>query len=105
MAIETFKKHSSENQDLNKVQSNIEQFVKQFSLNPLLDGVLVKNIALTSSTTNVVSHKLGRKPIGFLVVRKRANSVVWDEQDDNKKPESTLLLNCSANVTIDLWVF
>jgi hypothetical protein len=105
MSLKSFKKIQSEDKDLNKVQSNIEQLIEPFLNSEITDGVLIKNISLDSSITNQVNHKLGRKPLGWIVVRQRANSIIWDSQDTNTKANRTLELSCSANVTIDLWIF
>ena len=105
MSVKGFKKIQSENKDLNKVQSNIEQLMEPFLNSEVINGVLIKNISLNASITNQVNHKLGRKPLGWIIVRQRANSIIWDSQDTNTKANRTLELSCSNNVTIDLWIF
>jgi hypothetical protein len=83
----------------------VEQLIEPFLNSEIINGVLIKNVNLDSSITNQVNHKLGRKPQGWIIVRQRANSIIWDSQDTNTKANRTLELSCSANVTIDLWIF
>lgn len=105
MSIRAFKKIPTNNKEVDKLQSNIEQFVTPIISSQIIDGILLKDIILQGSTTNEVSHKLGRKLLGWIIIRKRANSTIWDEQDTNKSPSKNLLLNCSNTVTVDIWVF
>jgi hypothetical protein len=72
--------------------------------NPVLNTVLLKNVALTTGA-NIVNHKLGRDLQGWYPVRVRSSSTIYDTQDSNQTPQLTLLLVASANVTVDLVVF
>lgn len=90
---------------INTLQGNIED-----SLTPLLsktqnDSTVLTNITLSSTTTNVINHTLGRTLTGWKVVRQRAQASIWDSQDSNTSPGLTLLLNTTANVVVDLEVF
>jgi hypothetical protein len=66
--------------------------------------VLLKNLSL-SSGINLVQHKLGRKIQGWIVVRQRADARIWDDQDNNVNVTTTLKLETSAAVEVDLWIF
>lgn len=105
MSIRSLKTIPTNNKELDKMQSNIEQFVTPIIASQIIDGVLLKDILLNSAITNNVSHKLGRKPLGWIIIRKRADSRIWDAQDDNTSPLQTLSLNCSTTVKVDIWVF
>ncbi len=72
--------------------------------NPLVDGVLLKNITLVVGS-NQINHKLGRNLQGWLIVRLRGAAVVYDTQDSNQMPSKTLLLTSDTGVNVDLWVF
>jgi hypothetical protein len=100
-----FKKIEIADQIMSRMQDNVDSAISQLSVTEILQGQLVKNISLASSSTTKISHKLGRAPIGWIIVRQRASSIIWDTQDTNSNPNLTLNLNCSANVVIDLWVF
>ena len=100
-----FKKIEIEDEVLSRMQDNVEQAISQLPTTDVIQGRLVKNVALLSASTVKVSHKLGRPVIGWIVVRQRASAIIWDSQDSNANPSLTLDLNCSANVIVDLWVF
>jgi len=70
----------------------------------ILNGVLLKNIELANGITEV-PHKLGREPIGWLIVGKDATADIWDSQATNARKRITLLLNSSADVVVSLWIF
>lgn len=91
--------------ELARVQDNVATTLNAITAKPVLDGVLLKSVALINGVTNVVDHSLGRSPLGWIVVRKRATADIWDVQDANLNPSRNLNLVCSADVIIDLWVF
>jgi hypothetical protein len=102
MANKAFKKTYTTNQDLNNMQENVEEVVAPLLKNPLLDGQILSNIELTTGS-NSISHKLGRKLQGWVIVDKDDNSNIYRETSST--PTLTLVLNSSANVTISLYVF
>lgn len=78
-------------------------------LNPLLalpqsTGVILKNVSL-STGDNTINHRLGRDLQGWQLIRVRAAATVYDKQDDNQLKSRTLILNSSAPVVVDLFVF
>ena len=77
----------------------MRQVEKAFSL----DGVLLKKQTINGVT--YVKHGLGRAPQGYIVVRRRADVTVFDDQDGNNNPDKTLKLNTAGAVVADLWVF
>lgn len=98
--IRDFKKVAGADEDVAKLQDRLQEFFAQFIGNPLLNGVLLTNVSLSSTATNV-EHKLGRPHLGWIIVRKDANADIW-ESDTTK---SFVKLTADANVTVDLWVF
>jgi hypothetical protein len=67
-------------------------------------GVLLQNVDLKAGV-NYVSHLFSRKLTGWVIVRQRSQSQLWDSQDSAASPAQILVLNTSADVTVDLWVF
>ncbi len=104
-SLRNYKKIHSDDKSVKQLQENIEQTNAILLNTPPIDGVLLKEIALDSTTINNIEHKLGRKLLGWTIVRQRASAIIWDTQDANIIPGSFLALNCSANVTVDIWVF
>jgi hypothetical protein len=78
-------------------------------LDPLLGNVSVQSIMLPEVTllngTTVINHRLGRKLIGWRIVRQRAQASIYDLQDLNQSPQLTLVLSSNAQVIVDLEVF
>ena len=103
--LRSLKKSSFEDRETAKLQTNMEIWTQQITNVPIIDGVLLRDIELTTGSVNKIEHKLGRKLIGWMIAGQNANAVVWDSQSNNTTPNSTVDLNCSANVTINLWVF
>jgi hypothetical protein len=95
---------------INQLQQNIIAGLKPITSNQQNQGTIVAQVTLQpvgSGTpfVNVVKHGLGYPLTGWSIVRKRATADVWDNQDMNSTPSTTLLLFSSALVTVDLYVF
>jgi hypothetical protein len=78
-------------------------------LDPLLDqlitkGQILENIQLANGA-NTINHKLGRKLLGWFIVRQRALASIYDTQDTNPTPAVTLRLTSDASVKVDIFVF
>jgi hypothetical protein len=99
------KKVGTQDKDLQKVQQNVENTIEPIIRKEIVDGVLLKKVCLEPGVSNEVKHSLGRKPLGWIVVRKRADARIWDVQDFNNNPSKTLSIACSHSVTVDLWIF
>ncbi len=102
MANKAFKKTYTENQDLNNMQENVEEVVAPWLKNPLLDGQILSSVSLAVGS-NSISHKLGRKLQGWIVVDINAVSDIYKETSST--PTLTLVLNSSAICTVSLYVF
>lgn len=72
--------------------------------NPINSGTILTGIALKSGD-NTVSHKLSQNLQGWFIVRLRGAATIYDKQDSNKNQSKTLVLNSSADVTVDIFVF
>lgn len=72
--------------------------------NPANNSLILRDVTLISGTTQV-NHKLGRKLIGWKIIRQRAAADIFDTQDTNQMPDLTLSLVSSALVSVDLEVF
>ena len=89
---------------LNRVQDGLIRSLNPVLGNQILQGQLLQSVSLATGL-NTINHKLGRDLVGWFITRLRANSIVWDSQDTNQSSNLTLILNASAPVVIDLWVF
>jgi hypothetical protein len=92
-------------QAIQRAFDEVAQVIGLISSSKVLDGSLVTGVAIVAGTTSYVAHGLDHAPQGYLVVRKRADSRIWDTQDANQGARRTFALNASANVTVDVWFF
>ena len=97
--MKSFKKIRTGNREVDQIQENLTQFFTQQAGNFLLDGILHKEI--TINTTFALEHKLGRLPIGYIVVRRDSNAVIYNGDITN----TLINLSSSASVEADIWVF
>lgn len=98
--VKAFREVHTTNQELSAAQRNISTFAQQFYGIQLLGGILVRDVTLSTATT-AIAHKLGRTPIGYIVVDKNTTCDIWTVAKD----ATTLTLDTSAAVTATLWVF
>lgn len=69
--------------------------------NPLVNGILLKNVSLANGVTTV-NHLLGRKMQGWFITDINGAASVYRSQPFNSL---TLTLTSSAQVTVSLYVF
>lgn len=99
--MKSLKKITSKTEDINTIQDNVEEVLNPILTKSVIDGILLKDVAMTTGKVNNLSHKLGRRPLGYIIVKKNANSDIYEQTIDTK----TLNLNCTADVTVSIWVF
>jgi hypothetical protein len=85
--------------DLDRLTLGIKRYLAQLDSIPFLDGVMME-AEVTTTATNF-AHKLGRQPVGWLVVDRTEGPTIWrtDWSADFIKLQS------SAEVSVKLWVF
>ena len=103
--MKTFRRINSNEKDINVVQDNVEDAFSYLLKDPFNQSILLKNVKLISGQNNIINHLLGRKLIGWSIVRKRGPGDIWDEQDSNTIPNLTLLLSTSQDVVVDIRVY
>lgn len=86
----------------NRQNQEIVNRVNQLSSVQFLDGRLIANVTVGTSSTPI-EHKLGRNFQGWFLVRKRSAGDVREDAQGN----TALYLNLisSAQVSVDVWVF
>lgn len=82
------------------VQTNAEATFRSLTFSQILDGVLLSNQAIGTGNT-VISHRLDRQPLGYMIVDKTATGDVYRVSWNVK----TITLISSAATTVSLWVF
>ena len=94
-----------ENQSITQTQSNVNTAVRQIANSPIIDGVLIKNIDV-GTTDTVINHKLGREPLGWIIVRKNEAGEIYESTTVNNNREKFLLLRGSTATTdTNFWIF
>ena len=105
MGLPKFDKIQTKDPAVNLMTDSLEKTLTPVFDNPLMGWQLLKNIALEVGT-NSITHKLGRKLVGWFITRQRGvASAFFDEQDTNLLPNLTLALNSSAIVVVDIYVY
>jgi len=89
----------------NTAQDHVESVINPVLAAAIIDGIILEDIDLISTGFTSVEHKLGRKPRGYLVIRKSAAQTVYEEVGDYDSRKLFLKLRASGTVTVNLWVF
>lgn len=105
MSIQPYKKVRTDTDIVRQVQDAIEIPLKDISSRAILDGQILSGVELSSGVDNIIDHKLQRKLVGWIIMRQSANANIWDLQNLNTRPQQSLVLQTSANVTVSIWVF
>jgi hypothetical protein len=101
MALPIYK---SEDQELMLMQTAWASKLNPVVNQPQSSGVLLKQVSLVAGD-NTIDHRLGRNLQGWQIVRIRAAATIYDKQDANQLQSLTLVLNSSAPVVVDIFVF
>lgn len=99
--MKSYKKLPTNDPVIRQIQNNTEQAITPILDKEIIDGIIVKEIELSTGVENIVNHKLGREPLGYIIVKKNANSVIWNSSINKRNID----LRCSANVTVNIWIF
>jgi len=89
----------------NNAQDHVESVINPILASAIIDGVILEDIDLVSGSFTSIEHKLGRKPRGYLVIRKSAAQTVYEEAGDYDNRKLFMKLRASGSVTVNLWVF
>lgn len=95
---------NTEDQSLSLMQTKWAAAINPVLVNPMTNGLILQSVPLVPGD-NVISHKLGRNLQGWMPVRLRAATTLFDKQDANTMPNLTLVLNSTNTSTVDLYVF
>ena len=110
MSLRRFNKvFKPQDQEFNRLQDSVEQAVNPIIDSRIVDGVYIKEVDLSTADT-FVEHKLGREPLGFIVVRKFAAGDVFesltDSSGDNYDRKKFINIKASTSLSnVYLWIF
>lgn len=100
--LKKLKKIHIEDRTIAEIQRNIDDYTRQLSINPFLTGNLIKGVVVTTASVRV-NHGLDREFQGYIITNKTANANVY--RLDGGDPTKEIILDSSATVTVDIWVF
>lgn len=89
-------------ENVDRLQDAIQEWVRQFDNAPWLDGVLVET--LLAAGANVINHKLGRKPRGWWLTR-RVRTTAGNYPSETASDDKTLTLDAAGNEAVSIWVW
>lgn len=96
-------KFFTDDKDLSLLQSSWARELNPVLANPIVNGHIVT--AALVSGSNQISHKLGRRLTGYIIVKADAPITVYELTSPNVSPDLTLLLNSSAAANVSIYVF
>ena len=102
MSLKEFKKLNIKDFETNQLQNNVAEFLNQVTSKSILDGRILENVAVSTTATEI-AHGLGRKPLGYIIVKSNAHVTIYDTTSTT--PTVTIKLTASATATINLWIF
>jgi len=101
-----FERYRVNDYNLTRVQDKVEQFAKDVQSSGIINGRLIPDIEFVAGTTKEVSHGLGRKYQGYIVVSVNAKAVIQvDDTRNNNKAQFLALQSFGTDCTASLWVF
>lgn len=83
-------------------QQAINDQFSQVGKVPFMNGNQLDSITLTTGQANTIETKLSRKAVGYFIFSNSANAVIWN---DTFSSDINIILRCSANTTVTIWVF
>lgn len=98
--MRSIKTIGSDDEALSRFQEYVAAALAPLLNSPLANGVLIKDVNLTATPLEV-DHKLGREPLGWILVAPQSLTRVYQVSASKR----TLTLAASGNVTTSLWVF
>lgn len=87
---------------LRRVQEAVARVLRRVCSVPLLDGLLVGPLTFAVGVPQVLTHKLSRVPVGYLVASVNAPAVIFQV---GTADAARITLQASAACSATLWVF
>lgn len=99
--IKEFKRTVTGDLNVDQLQKRLHEFLQPFTESAIIDGVQLDGVELTTAS-KAIAHKLGRKPLGWIVVRKNSNANVWETAELTDK---FITLQSSLSTTVSIWIY
>lgn len=102
MSIKAFRKPLQVTGDSQILATAVDDYVRQITLNPFLDGKLIQQIKVSTVKVDI-PHSLGRRFVGWAQTRKTSVNVY--EAATQTDPTKYLTLQASAGDIVDIYIF
>ena len=96
---------TTKNPILDPMFKRIQLFIDAVISIIILDGRRIAELYVPTGAPLNVEHGLKRPCNGYFILKRSANAVIWDDESTNTMKDTFLIINSSANVIIDIWVF
>lgn len=93
----------SDTPDLDRVQEQVDQAIRNLNNQPLLRGTAV-TVNLTTGSQSRIAHGLGRPWVGWFVTDRRQQGDLWSVSGANQS-ERYLTVSGSLGGRVSLWIF
>jgi hypothetical protein len=94
----------TDNKELSMLQTRWISIIDPVLRRPQNQSLILKDVSLINGT-NTIRTNLDQKLQGWKIVRQRAAASIYDAQDGNPNPATSLILVSNANVVVDIEVF
>ena len=86
--------------------SQVREVANQAARNPFADAIVKSNQQVAASGSVLVQHNLGKRPTGYLIIRKSAAADIYEDFSHEDQARSIKLVNPVASVIyFDVMVF
>jgi hypothetical protein len=91
------------NSEVDRLQFNVAKAYDTLTAAPLASAQILSDVVIGTAPT-LIAHGLGRRFVGWYVIRKKATGDVW-ESPSQVAPNSSISLQASTPLTVSLLVF
>lgn len=104
MGFSLFTTIRSDDEALMSVQDSVRDSINQLVKVPILDGVLLEDLVV-STTITPFPHRLNRAYRGFFITKSNADVRIWDASTSLTDRTKFIDLDASGSATISIWIF
>ena len=105
MPIKSVPLIKTNDRSVEQAQNTSGQLIQELIQNPLTTVSIISNVSIKQFQSNLITHKLGAVPKGWLIIRKQANSIIWEDTQTNVDPSNLVIFNSDLDDIIDILVF
>lgn len=88
---------------IDRLEDALQEWARQFDSVPWLDGVQMDTLLAAGS--NVINHKLGRKPRGWWLTRRIRAGGAASYPSETASTDKTLTLDAAGAEAVSIWIW